>query len=77
MGAYLDTEKSYGDESDLGWEVGVSGTYHYSEDLAFSAGYSHFFGGNWDTTEDCPVHDWDGDKNANFDYVWMQTEISF
>ena len=77
MGAYLDTEESYGDEGDLGWEVGVSGTYNYSEDLAFSAGYSHFFGSDWDTTEDCPVYDWDGDKSADFDYFWMQTEISF
>jgi predicted porin len=77
MGAYLDIDKTYGEEGDLGWEVGVSGTYHYSEDLAFSAGYSHFFGSDWDATEDCPVYDWDGDFSSDFDYFWMQTEIAF
>ncbi len=76
-GAYLDVEKSYGNESDLGWEVNLSGTYHYSEDLAFSAGYSHFFGGDWDKTKDCPIYDFDGDKSSDFDYFWAQTEISF
>ena len=76
-GAYLDLDKSIGEESDLGWEVGLSGTYHYSEDLAVRAGYSHFFGSDWDTTEDCPVYDWDGDQSSDFDYFWLETEISF
>jgi len=77
MGAYLDLDNSIGEQNSLGWEVALSGTYHYSEDLAFSAGYSHFFGSDWDQTKDCPVYDWDGDQSSDFDYFWMQTEIAF
>jgi len=77
MGAYLDLDNSIGEQSELGWEVGVSGTYHYSEDLAFTAGYSHFFGSDWDQTKDCPIYDFDGDQSSDFDYVYAQTEIAF
>lgn len=77
MGAFLDMDEDNPEMGSYGWQVSACGTYHYSEDLAFSAGYSHFFGSDWDTTEDCPVYDWDGETTYDFDYFWMQTEISF
>jgi hypothetical protein len=76
-GSYIDLDNSIGEQSELGWQLCASGTYHYSEDLAFTAGYSHFFGSDWDRTEDCPVHDWDGTNKPNFDYFYAQTEIAF
>jgi hypothetical protein len=30
-------------DSVMGWEVGLYGTYNYSEDLTFNAGWAHFF----------------------------------
>jgi len=76
-GAYLDmdsTKLTAGEQGSYGWEVGVASTYHYSEDLAFSAGYSHFFGS--DTDKDSG---WCDPKVAklDFDYVYAQTTISF
>jgi hypothetical protein len=75
MGSCIDLDKSIGrEQSSLGWQVCTSGTYHYSEDLAFTAGYSHFFGA--DTDKD---HGWcdPSVKKNNFDYFYAQTEISF
>ena len=77
MGSYIDLDKNVGDQSSLGWEVAASGTYHYSEDLAFTAGYSHFFGSDWNKDKD---HCWFADDNSNkpsFDYFYAQTEIKF
>jgi len=72
------------DEADdeLGWEVALYADYHYSEDLVFRAGYAHFFGD--DGLQDgnlvvgnglLPVVD--SDEDADFDYVFTETEISF
>jgi hypothetical protein len=78
-GAYLDLENdtNLGEQSEWGWEIDLSGSYHYSDDLVFSAGYSHFFGGDWDRTEDCPIYDWDGETSTDFDYFYLETEITF
>ncbi len=76
-GKYLDTEENIGKQSGWGWEVNLVGSYHYSQDLAFTAGYSHFFGTDWDQTKDCPVHDWDGENKPGWDYFFAQTEITF
>ena len=73
-GALLDMDNSTHEQSSYGWEVALSGTYHYSEDLAFSAGYSHFFGA--DTDKDSGWCDPSVPKN-NFDYFYAQTEIKF
>jgi hypothetical protein len=67
-------------DSDLGWEVGLYGTYNYSEDLVFRAGYAHFFGSDG---LDCnnvlanglaPVL---GDDDDDYDYLFIETEICF
>ncbi len=76
MGSYIDLDKKVGAQSSLGWEAGVSGTYHYSEDLAFTAGYSHFFGSDWNKEKSC-MFDKDDSNKPSFDYVYAQTEISF
>ncbi len=76
-GKFLDLDDNIGKQSSWGWEVNLAATYHYSEDLTFSAGYSHFFGSDWDQTKDCPVYDWDGDQSQDYDYVFVQAEISF
>jgi hypothetical protein len=68
-GKYLDTEENIGKQSGWGWEVNLVGSYHYSEDLAFSAGYSHFFGNDWSQTDDS--------YNPSYDYFFAGTEISF
>jgi len=65
-GKYLDLDKNIGKQGSWGWEVNLAGTYHYSQDLAFSAGYSHFFGSEWA----------DGSK-PEWDYFFAQTELSF
>jgi hypothetical protein len=71
-------------DDDLGFEVGLYGTYQYSEDLAFEAGYAHLFVD--DATETgAPVHA-NGlillggggpmyDEDA--DYFYVQSSISF
>ncbi len=75
MGSYLDMQKSNHEQSAYGWQACLSGTYHYSEDLAFTLGYSHFFGANWD--KDAHWCDSDNLKKQNWDYIYAQTEISF
>ncbi len=55
------------DES-IGLELAVYATYMYSEDLAFNAGYAHFFA--MDGLEDVGADD---DPN----YVYLETSISF
>jgi len=72
---------SWEDEDDMGWEAGLSGTYQYSEDLAFNAGWSHFFGsegledGNdvWANA----LAPWFGDREDDYDYLFLETEIKF
>ncbi len=73
-GAFLDMDVTNHEQGSYGWEVGGAGTYHYSEDLAFSAGYSHFFGSDRD--KDSSFCDPKVNK-LDFDYVYAQTEISF
>ena len=73
-GKFLDLDENIGRQSSWGWEVNLAGTYHYSEDLAFSAGYSHFFGSDWYTASGLF-----GEKSYDpqYDYFYAQTEISF
>jgi hypothetical protein len=64
---------------DLGFEIGLYGTYHYSEDLVFNAGYAHFFGD--DGLGDSPVM-FNGTAPAftdddDLDYLFIETMISF
>jgi hypothetical protein len=88
--AYYETDKpreyrflfwTWENDAELGWEVGLYGTYHYSEDLVFRAGYAHFFGqdglsggnrivGNGLLPYDDPAED-------DYDYLFVETELSF
>jgi hypothetical protein len=68
------------DDSSLGWEAGLYGSYQYSEDLVFRAGYIHFFGD--DGLEDAYIaanglRQWGGDGDDQYDYLYIETEISF
>lgn len=63
VGKYLTADESEGDNA-YGWEVGVNGSYQYSEDLVFRAGYSHFFGKDYLEDQD-------------FNYAYVEAEISF
>jgi len=70
-------------EDDIGMEIGLNGSYQYSEDLAFEAGYAHFFVG--DGGEDGNLISGNGltfvgnggidDEDA--DYFYLQSSISF
>ena len=84
VGSYLRADEDAGrcddNSRELGWEVGVYGDYNYSEDLVFRAGYAHFFGD--EGLETPPVRwsgltSWDADKDDNYHYAFVETEISF
>jgi len=64
-GGYYAFEEEPGTEDELGWEVGVSGTYNYTEDLGFTLGYSHFFAEEKTLGKD------------DADYVYFQTQLCF
>ncbi len=64
----------------IGWELGLYADYHYSDDLTIRAGYAHFFGkrglernafiGNG-------LNVWGGDRRDDYDYLFIETEVSF
>lgn len=58
------------DEDDLGFEVGLYGTYQYSEDVAFEVGYAHFFNGDF-------IEDALGGDDDDPDYVYAEVSLSF
>ena len=64
----------------MGWEAGVYGFYQYSADLIFRAGYIHFFGDK--ALEDAYISgngliQWGGNRDDQYDYLFLETEISF
>ena len=64
----------------LGWEAAVYGSYQYSPDLVFRAGYIHFFGGK--ALEDAYIsgnglRQWGGEEKDQYDYAFLETEITF
>jgi len=67
-------------EKTLGLEVGLYGNYQYSEDLVIRAGYAHFFGqGGLEQNYFifnglAPLG---GDENDDYDYLFLETELSF
>ncbi len=71
IGKYLDLDNSIGRQASAGWEANLIGTYHYSQDLAFTAGYSHFFGADW------AKRDRDDSYKPSYDCFFAQTTISF
>lgn len=68
-------------ESDLGWELALSGKYQYSEDLAFKAGWSHLFTG--DGLADGSFNDFNGltfsggTDDDDADYFFLETALKF
>jgi hypothetical protein len=71
------------DENDdsLGVELGLRAKYHYSEDLAFEAGWSHLFvgdgldEGNFNTANGLIFNGGRGDDDA--DYLYFETSLTF
>jgi len=68
-------------DDDLGWELALEGSYQYSEDLYFAAGWSHLFPG--EGLEDGSFvgsYGLDfigGSDDADADYFYFETGISF
>ncbi|GMW03754.1 MAG: hypothetical protein AMXMBFR84_48880 [Candidatus Hydrogenedentota bacterium] len=68
-------------DDELGLEVGLYATYHYSEDLSFSVGYAHFFtedginGGNFSGLNGTGYLG--GTSDDDLDYVFFETQITF
>lgn len=82
VGAYFAADEAgpVTNSSGLGWETGLYASYQYSEDLVFRAGYIHFFGQKG--LEDAYIaanglRQWVGDRDDNYDYLYLETEISF
>jgi hypothetical protein len=68
-------------DDDLGWEVGLYATYHYTEDLEFSAGWAHLFTGDGLTdgqfsTGNGLVYT-GGSDDDDADYLFFETKLSF
>ena len=64
----------------LGWEVALYADYHYSDDLVFRAGYAHFFGKRGLETARIGANGflrWGGDRDDDYDYVFVESEINF
>jgi len=81
VGSYYESdEEACGGDSGLGWEVGFYADYNYSEDLVIRAGYAHFFGQEGLESERVGANGWllwGGDEDDDYDYVFLETEISF
>ncbi len=82
VGSYfsVDEEAYDGASDELGWELGLYGDYHYSDDLVFRAGYAHFFGdrgleGN--NIMGGGLDYWFGSRDDDYDYVFVETELKF
>lgn len=77
---YLEADEDNGDD-ELGLELGLYGTYHYSEDLVFRAGWAHLFAD--DGVDDGNVGPLNGlalvggDDDDDYDYLFIETEICF
>jgi hypothetical protein len=73
---------SWEDSDDVGLELGLYADYNYTEDLVFRAGYAHFFAD--DGLRDGADILWNGlgemytaGNSADFDYLFVETEIAF
>lgn len=68
-------------DSELGWEVGLYATYHYTEDLTFEAGWAHLFVGDgleegqFSAGNGLLYNGGTGDDDA--DYLYFETKIAF
>ncbi len=70
-----------GNDNDLGIEVGLYATYHYTEDLTFEAGWAHLFVG--DGLDDGNFSAFNGlgfnggTNDDDSDYLYVETRIAF
>jgi len=68
-------------DDSLGTEVELSGTYHYTEDLSFKAGWAHLFvddglnDGNFNQLNGLGFNGGRGDEDA--DYLYLETRLAF
>lgn len=68
-------------DKDIGWELGIWGRYHYSEDICFEAGWSHLFtgkalrDGNFVDLNGLAYNGGTAQKDA--DYFYFETDIRF
>lgn len=68
-------------DRDMGWELGIWGRYHYSDDLIFEAGWSHLFtgkalrDGNFVDLNGLAYNGGTDQKDA--DYFYVETDIRF
>jgi Alginate export len=68
-------------DAELGWEVSLWATYHYSEDLLFKAGWSHLFtgpgleDGNYSDANGLGFNG--GTDGDDADYFFIETVLSF
>jgi hypothetical protein len=68
------------DDDSLGLELGLYGTYHYSEDLVVRAGYAHFFADDGVEENSGPLNGLaliGGDEDDDYDYLFIETELCF
>ncbi|HOQ89530.1 MAG TPA: alginate export family protein [Candidatus Hydrogenedentes bacterium] len=67
-------------DRNIGLELGLYGSYAYSEDLTFNAGYVHFFG-NDGLADNRFIGNgllaWNGSGDDDYDYLFIETQISF
>jgi hypothetical protein len=81
--SYFQAVEDFGaDDSALGIEAGVYATYNYSEDLAFNAGYSHFFADSGLEDPQFVVNNGFGaiggfNSSDDIDYAFLETSIRF
>jgi len=79
-GAYLGLLNDCGwtDSSDLGWEVGATAVYSYSEDLSIEVGYAHLFTG--DALDEGATVALNGTQTVTADnqnLLYFETKLSF
>lgn len=82
VGTCFVADKKTNGNDEAGWEIGVYGTYNYTEDLVFRAGYSHTWAAVGITTNNdrialnglAPFAD---GGNEHFNYVFLETELKF
>ena len=68
-------------DNDLGWEVSLYATYHYTEDLMFKVGWTHLFvgdgleEGNFTSLNGLGFNG--GSDNDDADYLFVETKLAF
>ena len=81
LGIPIDSWLTDDSDNDLGWEVKLSGIYHYSEDLTFEAGWAHLFTGDGlddgNFTQSNGLAFDGGVDDDDADYLYVETRLAF